>query len=172
MPPIASPSDPFDIHDPFDAEEEYEIDDPEDRLRDYDPLIEPDPMDPTERRRESHNSDDRKAFDSVLDQLSDPEEFRRSTETIDAQPDAESFDLVQFKDGRRFERYSTGRRIEGVANARVWSFRDVTAKFTAEAALRDSELRYRLLFEQNAAGVCVTKIDGEIADCNTTWASI
>ena len=46
--------------------------------------------------------DDRKAFDSVLDQLSDPEEFRRSTETIDAQPDAESFDLVQFKDGRHY----------------------------------------------------------------------
>ncbi|HEY8183694.1 MAG TPA: EAL domain-containing protein [Thermoanaerobaculia bacterium] len=118
------------------------------------------------------NSDDRTAFDTVLDQLSDREEFRSSTETIDAQPDAESFDLVLFKDGRRFERYSTGRRIEGVANARVWSFRDVTAKFTAEAALRDSELRYRLLFEQNAAGVCVTKLDGEIADCNTTFASM
>src|SRR5260370_29054855 len=118
------------------------------------------------------NSDDREAFDSILDQLSDREEFRRSTETIDAQPDAESFDLVQFKDGRRFERYSTGRRIEGVANARVWSFRDVTARFTAEEALRDSELRYRLLFEQNAAGVCVTKLDGEIADCNTTFAAM
>lgn len=117
-------------------------------------------------------SDERKAFDAVLDQLSNPEEFRRSTEAIDAQPDTESFDLVLFKDGRRFERYSTGRRIEGVANARVWSFRDVTAKFTAEAALRDSELRYRLLFEQNAAGVCVTKIDGEIVDCNTTFASM
>jgi diguanylate cyclase (GGDEF)-like protein/PAS domain S-box-containing protein len=116
--------------------------------------------------------DDHKAFESVLDQLSDPEEFRRSTQTIDGQPDAESFDLVQFKDGRRFERYSTGRRIEGVANARVWSFRDVTARFAAEEALRDSELRYRLLFEHNAAGVCVTKSDGEIVDCNTTFASM
>jgi diguanylate cyclase (GGDEF)-like protein/PAS domain S-box-containing protein len=39
-------------------------------------------------------------------------------------------------------------------------------------ALRDSELRYRLLFEQNAAGVCVTKPDGEIIDCNATFASM
>jgi diguanylate cyclase (GGDEF)-like protein/PAS domain S-box-containing protein len=118
------------------------------------------------------SSDDRKAFDAVLDQLSDPEEFLLSIQQIDAQPDADSFDLVEFKDGRRFERYSTGRRIEGIANARVWSFRDVTSKFTAEAALRDSELRYRLLFEQNAAGVCVTKLDGEIVDCNTTFAQM
>ncbi|HJT16621.1 MAG TPA: diguanylate cyclase, partial [Thermoanaerobaculia bacterium] len=39
-------------------------------------------------------------------------------------------------------------------------------------ALRDSESRYRLLFEQNAAGVCVTKPDGEIVDCNSTFATM
>ena len=117
-------------------------------------------------------SDEWKAFESILDQISDPEAFLRSTQMIEKQPNAESFDLVECKDGRRFERYSTGRRIEGVANARVWSFRDVTAKFKAEEALRDSEQRYRLLFEQNAAGVCVTKLDGEIIDCNITFASM
>ena len=116
--------------------------------------------------------DDWKAFESILDQLSDPEAFLRSTQMIEKQPYAESYDLVECQDGRRFERYSAGRRIEGVANARVWSFRDVTAKHTAEEALRDSELRYRLLFEQNAAGVCVTKLDGEIVDCNVTFASM
>ena len=117
-------------------------------------------------------ADESKAFRSVLDQLAEPDEFLRTTEGIYSQSDAESFDLVEFKDGRRFERYSTGRRIEGVAHARVWSFRDVTSRFAAEEALRDSELRYRLLFEQNAAGVCVTKFDGEIVDCNTTFASM
>src|SRR6185436_9845048 len=46
------------------------------------------------------------------------------------------------------------------------------ARFAAEAALRESEIRYRLLFEQNAAGVCVSRLDGEIMDCNATFAAM
>jgi diguanylate cyclase (GGDEF)-like protein/PAS domain S-box-containing protein len=108
----------------------------------------------------------------VIDQLSHPHSFIRTIESLYAQPEAESFDLLEFKDGRRFERYSMGRRIEGVATVRVWSFRDVSARFAAENALRESELRYRLLFEQNAAGVCVTTAQGEILECNSTFAEM
>ncbi len=118
------------------------------------------------------SDDDRGLIGCVLDQLIDPEHFLRTIDSLYAQPEAESFELLEFKDGRRFERYSTGRAVEGIANVRVWSFRDVSSRFAAEAALRDSELRYRLLFEQNAAGVCVSEVSGAIVDCNLTFASM
>jgi diguanylate cyclase (GGDEF)-like protein/PAS domain S-box-containing protein len=117
-------------------------------------------------------ADERLVRSTVIDQLSQPVEYENTIASLYAQPEAESFELLEFRDGRRFERYSIGRTIEGIAKVRVWSFRDVTARFAAEAALRESEVRYRLLFEQNAAGVYVTDFRGEIVDCNSTFASL
>jgi diguanylate cyclase (GGDEF)-like protein/PAS domain S-box-containing protein len=117
-------------------------------------------------------ADERLVRSTVVDQLSQPAEYETTIATLYAQPEAESFELLEFRDGRRFERYSIGRTIEGIAKVRVWSFRDVTARFAAEAALRESEVRYRLLFEQNAAGVYVTDVNGEIVDCNSTFATL
>ena len=50
--------------------------------------------------------------------------------------------------------------------------RDIRERKTAEHLIRESELRYRLLFEANAAGVCVASIEGQIEDCNETFASM
>jgi PAS domain S-box-containing protein len=96
--------------------------------------------------------DDDQAIGFVLSQLRDPEAFVAKVRELYAQPDAESFDVLEFKDGRVFERYSMPQRIEGGSVGRVWSFRDVSERRRAEAALRDSEEQLRQSQKMDAIG--------------------
>ncbi|HSZ76324.1 MAG TPA: response regulator [Chthoniobacterales bacterium] len=67
--------------------------------------------------------------------FADPQRFVARIEEIGA-TDQESFDLLEPKDGRIFERYSKVLRVEGKRAGRVWSFRDVTERHLAEITSR------------------------------------
>jgi PAS domain S-box-containing protein len=72
--------------------------------------------------------DDHSLLSLVADQLEDPAAFVNGVRNLYASPDQRALDVLRFKDGRVFERYSMPQFINGEIAGRVWSFRDVTQR--------------------------------------------
>ena len=72
------------------------------------------------------SADDNQLIDCLLDQLTDPQQFLATFNTLCRDPHAESLDLLDLTDGRVIERYSNPLFLHGEPVARLWSFRDVT----------------------------------------------
>lgn len=93
-------------------------------------------------------------------QFHDPKQFIARVREIETSTSPESFDLLEFADGRVFERYSKVQRIEDRAVGRVWSFRDITERRRTEEKLRASRERSEQLWATTTDAIII--LDGDM----------
>ncbi len=105
--------------------------------------------------------------------VTNPEGFVERVEELYRHPDMEDYSLVTFHDGRVIERYSRPQRLGDRIIGRVWSFRDVTARIQTEQSLKESEERFRQIFEQSEDAIILfDPATCSIIDANPTTEKI
>jgi PAS domain S-box-containing protein len=101
----------------------------------------------------------------ILKQLSHPAELEAHIRRFNDASKADTFDTLEFTDGRVYERFSRPQMVAGRVVGRVWSFRDVTERHRAVASLRESEHKFKTLFETANDAILILN-DQVFIDCN------
>ena len=118
---------------------------------------------------DSHNTEGLAEY--ILHQLSNPAAMQTRIRNFNDTSKADTFDTLEFTDGRVYERFSRPQLVEGRVVGRVWSFRDVTARHWAVASLRESEHKFKMLFESARDAILIMS-ETAFIDCNQTAESM
>ena len=94
-----------------------------------------------------------KKMTSISHLVRDPDKFLARIQDLYANPDQESFDVLELRDGRVFERYSKPQWIEKRCVGRVWSFRDITERKRSEEQLERLGKEYSAVLNSLGEGI-------------------
>ncbi|MEG4849983.1 PAS domain S-box protein [Microcoleus sp. B5-D4] len=101
-------------------------------------------------------------------QVKDPSAFLQRVKEIYSDAESEGCDILEFRDGRTFERYTQPIRVGQNIIGRVWRFRDITSREKVTAMLGDSQRRFRAIFDSSFQFVSLLKPDGTLLEANQT----
>jgi len=101
------------------------------------------------------------------DQLEDRETFIEKVNYLRNHPEKEAFDVLEFRDGRVFERNTLPQQIGGTIIGRVWSFRDVTEQRKTLSSLQVTQANYRSVVESTGDSIFMVDREGCYLFMNT-----
>jgi len=102
----------------------------------------------------------------VASQVEDPVAFNARSSELYNQRDQSAHDVIHFVDGRVYERDTQPQRVGEAITGRVSSYRDVTQRWRADEALRESEERYRIVAETASDAILTFDADQRILLAN------
>jgi PAS domain S-box-containing protein len=114
--------------------------------------------------------DEKKMLAFVQEQLIDPEKYITEVEKLYVNFLAQSRDILEFKDGRVYERCSQPQRIDNKVVGRVWSFRDITDRKIAERALKESKQMLQIVMNNVPQSIFWKDRNSTYLGCNTNFA--
>ena len=104
------------------------------------------------------SGDDNLALSHAMRSLKEPDSFLKKIRELYNDKEAESFDVLEFKDGRVFERYSIPLKVEGKSVGRVWNFRDVTERKRME----EEQQIFVSLVENSTDFIGIASLNGKV----------